>query len=225
MKKVQTSLLARQVYDILLEEIVRRELKPNQKLDVNQLADQLSVSRTPVMDALARLETDGLVLRRNRVGTFVTPLDKSVFIASFQARDMVEQYVTPLSIANLQSDDIINLRNLLASFTGLLIGVNDDTFDYTSYTRYDYDFHLTLIKLCGNRQIIEFYHSLNSHMQIARAYSRRALHRAQEGSEEHHQILQAFADKDVNRAQLLQHTHLERSREGVLKIIEEHGFL
>lgn len=225
MKKVESTLLTAQVYKILWQEIVRRNLKPNEKLDINKLAEEMSVSRTPVMEALARLEKDGLVQRRNRVGTFVTPFYKDAFIASFQARDMVEQYVTPLSIENLMPTHIKPLEKTLAASAKLLINVDDENFDYASYTQYDQDFHLTLVKLSGNSQVIEFYRSLNSHMQIARAYSRRALSRAAEGLEEHRQILQAFMNKDVEQARSLQRLHLERSREGVLKIIDEHGFL
>ncbi len=225
MKKIESTLLVEQVYKILWQEIVRRNLKPNQKLDINSLADQMAVSRTPIMDALARLEKDGLVLRRNRVGTFVTPLNRDTFIASFQARDMVEQYMTPVSMENITPSHVKSLNEVLTHQSDLLTGVNDENFDYAAYTRHDQDFHMTLVELCDNPRIIDFYRSLNSHMLIARAYSSHALDRATEGLVEHRQILHAFADKSVAEAQRVQRLHLERSREGVLNIIDEHGFL
>ncbi len=225
MKRPNTNLLTEQIYDILWVEIVQRNLKPNEKLDINQLAQQMGVSRTPIMDALARLENDGLVLRRNRVGTFVTPFSKAAFLNSFMSRDMVEQYITPIIITNLTSQDIEELESLLENFDDLITNANDDSFDYGTYTRYDYDFHSKLVQLCRNDQIIEFYRSLNSHMQIARAYSKHALKRATEGLEEHHQILQALVQGEVEKARLLQHTHLTRSRDGILTILDEHDFL
>lgn len=225
MKRPDTTLLVSQVYDILWQEIVQRNLKPNEKLDINQLAAEMGVSRTPVMDALARLETDGLVSRRNRVGTFVTPLSKSAFLDSFASRDMVEQYITPIAVTNLQAEDIEELGALLDALEDVISGVTNDTFDYGMYTRYDQDFHLKLVKLCNNTQIITFYRSLNSHMQIARAYAKHALKRATEGLNEHRQILDAFVAGDIEAARSRQHTHLERSRSGVLAILDEHDFL
>jgi len=225
MKRPETSSLVTQIYNILWFEIVQRNLKPNEKLDINQLAQEMGVSRTPVMDALAKLENDGLVLRRNRVGTFVTPLSKSAFIDSFMSRDMVEQYITPIVINNLKPEDIKELHSLLDNLDKLITNSNDNLFDYGTYTRYDYDFHLKLVELSNNSQVIEFYRSLNSHMQIARGYSKHALQRATEGLEEHRQILQAFIDGDVEQARLRQHSHLTRSRDGVLKILDEHDFL
>jgi len=74
-------------------------------------------------------------------------------------------------------------------------------------------------------QIINFYQSLNAHMQIARAYSRSALERAQASSEEHRNILNAFIAGDVEQARLHQRSHLEHSRDDVLKILDDHDFL
>ena len=225
MKRPDTTLLVSQVYDILWQEIVQRKLKPNEKLDINHLAKEMGVSRTPVMDALARLENDGLVSRRNRVGTFVTPISKSTFVDLFASRDMVEQYMTPIAIASIKPKDIQSLQEILGEMERLTESVDDQTFDYGAYTRYDHDFHLMLVKLCGNTQIINFYQSLNSHMQIARAYSRFALKRATEGLEEHRNILNAFIAGDVEQARLHQRSHLEHSRDDVLKILDDHDFL
>ncbi len=226
MKKAETRSLVDQVYDILWQEIVQRHLKPNQKLDIKQLAAHLEVSRTPIMEALARLESDGLVSRRNRVGTFVAPVDKAMLLASFASRDMVEQFVTPAVAEKLTADDISALRKSLDTLDALISAAGDtNTFDYASYTRHDHDFHVALVSRCDNPQIITFYRSLNSHMQIARGYSNYALKRAIEGLAEHRQILQAFINQDIEQARTLQHAHLERSRAGVMQVIEEHGVL
>ena len=73
MQRVQYYSLTDQVYHALKRDIVQRKMLPNAKLDVNGLAQELGVSRMPVVDALTRLESEGLVEKRNRVGTFVTP--------------------------------------------------------------------------------------------------------------------------------------------------------
>jgi len=225
MKPIKSELLLNQVYRALWEEIVKRNLKPNEKLDINLLAETLEVSRTPIMDALVQLEQEGLVIRRNRVGTFVTALTAEHFEHSFNARDMVEQFVTPTAIANITPEDEKSLRSTITEFDRLTRETDEESFDYASYTRIDHDFHLALINLCENPKIIDFYRSLNSHMQIARAYSRNALSRAAEGTMEHEQILEAFLARDVPLARQLQHEHLERSQAGVMQIVNKLGFL
>ena len=72
MEPIKYYSLTDQVYDALKRDIIQRTLAANAKLDVNGLALQLGVSRMPVVDALNRLENEGLVEKRNRVGTFVT---------------------------------------------------------------------------------------------------------------------------------------------------------
>src|SRR5689334_13275735 len=94
--------LSNQVYEILKRQIVNRQHAPNSKLDINQIGKQLGVSRMPVMDAISRLESDGLVERRNRVGTYVTPLDQVSFEEMFETRLMIEMWATPRIVSNWQ---------------------------------------------------------------------------------------------------------------------------
>ena len=226
MKRIKSASLADQVYEILRQEIIGRKLKPNSKLDINALASEIGVSRTPVVDALTRLESEGLIIRRNRVGTFVAPLDHTLYEETFEARHMIEQYVTPLSIDRLTDEAIAELEGILQSTDEILKSArDDDSFDYDRYTSHDQDFHVKLVEACGNQHIIDFYRSLNAHMQIARVYAQRALVRATEGHAEHLQILTAFKTRDIKAARTAQADHLQRSRDGILALLEEHGIL
>jgi DNA-binding GntR family transcriptional regulator len=217
--------LGEQVYNILKRSILERQLSPNSKLDINALGQELGVSRRPILDALTRLEAEGLVIFRNRVGTFVTPLDKTMFEEIFEARDMIEQWASSRIVANLQDEDVTRLRALLHEVGQLLVGVTEQTFDYRRSIELDHQFHLALIRLCGNSRVLELYTSLNSHMQIARAYSLRALTRSREGQGEHEAILEAFAARDVERAKAAQSYHIQRSRAGILALLDQHGVL
>src|SRR5690606_32682147 len=84
LSKLDTSNLWDQTYSLLKESIIRREFAPNQKLMIPELAETLGISRTPIRDALTRLEMDGLVRSVPKVGTFVTP------ITSGDVRDIIE---------------------------------------------------------------------------------------------------------------------------------------
>ena len=87
----------------------------------------------------------------------------------------------------------------------------------------DQEFHIDLIALCNNPINIEMFRRLNSHMQIARAYSLRAVKRSQEGQIEHEKFLFAFAARDAQKSSEALKTHLKKCREGILKMVTESG--
>ena len=124
----------------------------------------------------------------------------------------------------VQSADIERLRVLLAQARSLL-AATEETFQYHQFIVYDQQFHTDLVQLCKNAHISQFYASLDSHMQIARVYSLKALERSKEGQEEHEAILSAFSARDVEQARLQQKMHLERSRVGVLALLERYQVL
>lgn len=225
MHKDAESLLNEQVYEILRERIIERQLPPGAKLDLAAIQAELDVSRMPVVDALRRLELEGLVTVRNRVGSFVTPLSATLYEEIFEARNMIEYWVTPKIILHISNSDIEGLRNLLEETGRLVNGVTDETFDYRSFIRCDEQFHLRLICLCNNSHIIGAYRALNTHIQTARAYSLRALARSREGQQEHEAILQAFARRDIEGARAAQRRHADHSRAGILTLIQIHGEL
>jgi DNA-binding GntR family transcriptional regulator len=215
--------LSAHTYQTLKQRIVARQLKPGVKLDIAALEAELGVSRMPILDALTRLEHDGLVTIRNRVGTYVTPLNVEMFEEIYDARIMIEQWVTPQIIMHISNRNIADFQALLGHAQQLLENVTNEAFDYLEFTRIDEQFHLELIRLSKNRRITNWYATLNTHIQTARAYSLRALERSREGQEEHECILAAFAARDVEGARQAQLLHAERSRQGILRLLEIHG--
>lgn len=222
---IQNGNLSDNVYKTLKAQIIERQIRPGKKLDIQELSKQMGVSRMPILDAITRLKAEGLIRSKPRVGTYVTPLDETIFEEIFEARNMIEYWVTPLTILHIRDVDIQELENLLQHTTDLLLNVDNETFDYRQFVELDQQFHLRLIQLCGNEHIIEMYRSLNSHIQIGRAYSLRALDRSREGHDEHEAILKAFAARDVEQARAAQHFHAERSHAGVRKLLKEYGTL
>jgi DNA-binding GntR family transcriptional regulator len=223
MDSVQYTAINEQVYNILKRRIIERRIIAGAKLDINALADELHISRMPIVEAITRLETEGLVERRNRVGTFVTPLDRTKYDEIYATREMIEQWAVEPIIERITDSDLDFLRQVLDSTRALLEGVTEETFDYQKYSEYDGTFHTSLIRLCGNSYITNFYLSLNSHVQILRVLSLGALKRSEETQLEHQAILNAYADRNIDKVQTAQATHLEKSRTGVIKMLEFHS--
>jgi DNA-binding GntR family transcriptional regulator len=225
MSKNGRSNLSDRTYETLKRRIIERQIKPGVKLDLPALEEEFQVSRMPILDALTRLEHEGLVLVRNRVGTFVAPLSANLYEDIFEMRIMIEQWITPKIILHISNHDVAQLRALLDSTGQMLDNVTEQDFDYRSFMRCDEEFHLNLIRLSRNAHIIQSYATMNVHIQTARAYSLRALARSREGQAEHEAILEAFAARNVEQARLTQLHHAERSRQGILTLLQTHGEL
>jgi GntR family transcriptional regulator, rspAB operon transcriptional repressor len=217
--------LTDQVHEILKRQIVQRHLVPGAKLDVGDLATRLGTSRMPIVDALNRLEMEGLVERRDRVGTFVTPLSPIDFDDLYAARLMVEQWAMDPIAASIKDSDIEQLKVLLLESKSLLKDVNDETFDYRRFLELDQDFHVNLMGLCNNRRILDWYRSLNAHIQVGRVYSLRALKRCKGAQAEHEKILAALEARDAGRAREAVKEHLSVSQNGILGILSDLGDL
>ena len=225
MERLEQIPLSERAYQALKRHIIERQVGPQEKLDIQALSLQLGVSRMPIIDAITRLESEGLVQRHNRVGTYVSPLDLATYEEVFAARSMVEQWATIPAIANLSETDIQQLKAILQNARHLLSDVTEETFQYRQFIAYDQQFHTSLVQLSQNVRVSQFYASLDSHMQIARVYSLRALERSKEGQEEHEAILAAFIARDVEQACRQQQIHLERSRGSVLRLLEQQQVL
>lgn len=219
----QHALLTDQVHELLTRLIVQRELPPGSKVNIGEFARRLGTSRMPVVDALNRLEMEGLIERRDRVGSFVTPLTLSDFTQIFEARSMVEEWAAPKIVDHLTTDDVRMLRDLLRQSALLLVGVDEDSFDAGRMLDLDRDFHLALVRIAANERVLAWYRSLNVHIQIGRVHAMRALARCRNVQREHERILAAFEARDITRARQAIETHLTLSYRTVADMIRAHG--
>lgn len=222
MSTIQQFSLSDQVYEIIKQRIIERDMSPNDKFDLKELSTEMGTSRMPIVDALTRLESEGLVTKRNRVGTYVTPISEAMFAGLFEARQMVETWISEEVTLSATPDDIDQLKALLDTARELLHNTSEADFDYLKFSQLDCDFHFRLVQLCQNTRIVEFYRSLNTHLHIARVYLFRALNRSQEGQREHEDILDALVARDVVAFREAQRHHLEISRVSVMQLLQEH---
>src|SRR5437764_4615575 len=100
---IEHSDLTTKVYQWLKDRIMHHAFLPGDKLDIQRLADDLGVSRTPVKDAINRLTSEGLVVLRSRRGTYIATLTPEMLRNLFETRTMIEswavQHATPEALA------------------------------------------------------------------------------------------------------------------------------
>jgi DNA-binding GntR family transcriptional regulator len=201
--------LGDRTYESIRAAIVGGELAPRQALVDRQLAEQLQVSRTPVREALHRLEADGLVQPRGRAGWEVTDFTEQDVHELFQLRMLLE----PAGIDALaKAPDDALVERVATFFDGYDHPVAPDR--YEDYVARDRAFHDLLVACSGNRRLQRFYAVLEAHIDRGRHFlTGSARGRTDDTLDEHRAVAVAVGDLDFARAREALLRHLRTGEE------------
>jgi DNA-binding GntR family transcriptional regulator len=202
--------LTEDVYASLQTLIMDHEMAPGDRLNIDALARQLAVSPTPVREALARLESDGLVRKRALIGYTVTPvLTRPEFDELYDMRLILE--TASARRAASAGLDASSLEGLATA--GELPPPRRDARGYAGYadfTRQDALFHNLVAELSGNRLLHESIQRLRFHLHLFRM-DFPASHGGI-SAEEHTRIVAAVAQGDPDAAEKAMEHHLTAAR-------------
>src|ERR1700760_4868444 len=133
------------VYEQILLDIILGELPPGGRLDEQSLVRRYGAGLAGVRDALGRLALEGLVIRRARAGTTVSPLDIIELRQAFEARTLIEPHCAALAARHATSDD---LANLARAFEGAEAAIRDR--DARALVAMDQRFHAGVARASRN---------------------------------------------------------------------------
>jgi DNA-binding GntR family transcriptional regulator len=195
--------LADDAYTRLKSRIMRSELAPGAKLSIDGLAKQLAFSQTPIREALARLESEGLLARRPLSGYTVEPLlSAAEFADLFDLRMMLE----PLAARRAaDATEPFDTAELLAAARTPSPGA-----DKLLFTESDRHFHNEVAASSGSVQLAKAIRRLDAHLHLHRAYIEPEA--IEETEAEHLAIADAIIAKKPLAAEEAMRRHLERSR-------------
>lgn len=214
--------LTEQTYDVLRDRIIRRYFKPGGKISVDEIAERLGVSRTPVTLALQRLANEGLVEIMPQRGTFVTELTARDVAELFDIRLMIERYAAEHILKTGKIEQFLqSIKNPMARMSQAM--ADDDYGDYEAFIEADGDLHLALIKLTDNQRLIRLYKDLHVHIQVARAHYMDSVEKARQAYREHETIVQAFCDGQPGEVQQAVCSHIETVKARILEILSHPG--
>lgn len=149
----QRSVLADQVYDILREGLMTRRIEPGARLNLDRLGKELHVSNTPVRQALARLEADGLVTKEPYRGFTASPLLDSRTIAElYDYRLIIEPKLAARAARRRRSDAVASLDTLCDEL-GIRNLISDAAVD--ALGERDIEFHCLIADEAGNHYVTE----------------------------------------------------------------------
>ncbi|MDR7418252.1 MAG: GntR family transcriptional regulator [Armatimonadota bacterium] len=200
-------------YRTLKEHILNQAFAPGQRLNVDDLAERLGMSRTPVKDALTALANEGLVDIVPRRGTFVAGLSAEGIAEVFEIRRALELLAAELLIDRVTEDDVARLRERLEALDAPLADGDVD-----EHMRRNLAFHRLFVELAGNAKLLEIYESLNVHIQIARVHAHRHdwQQRRQQERVEHLTIMRAVEARDGAALAAAVNAHIRRSKQSLV---------
>lgn len=199
------------IYESLKEAITSMNIYAEDaqlKLDERQLSEKLQISRTPVREALARLEQEGLVTIVPRRGVFIVRKTKQQILEMITVWAALESMAARLITQNASDDEIASLRKLFAKFDNGAPSANID-----EYSERNIQFHQAILKMSGCVLLKDMADGLFIHMRGIRARTIGEQNRAQRSIIDHMSIIEALEQRDTDLAERLvrQHT-LELAR-------------
>ncbi len=191
------------------------EFEPGHRLDVDRLAEELTVSVSPIKEALKQLESEGLVEVLPRRGTVIREFDAADIAELYQAREIVEAAAVRLVIDRSTHRPLFaELARTIADFTAACEGGRIVRADAALAA--DNRFHVLIVSATGNRRLAAIHASLIDQSHLVRRFSMR-LDRAEGTMAEHHSILQALAADDPDEAERAMRRHLDQAREAIMR--------
>ena len=199
------------VCETLREAIRSGVLKPGERLMEIQLADELGVSRTPVREAMRKLELEGYVIMLPRRGTYVANISIRDINGVIEIRTTLDALASGLAAERITEEELEQLERLLVS-----IGENIETRNMKKVVEDDMEFHDILYKASRNQRLVGIISNLREQMTRFRSMSMSYPGRLKKTLEEHSRLVEAIAQRDVELAQKLAVEHMENSEQTLL---------
>jgi len=205
-KKIVTLSMRDQLYDALRDLILKNVYGPNAVLQIDRLAEEFSVSATPVREALVRLEAEGLVRLIPNKGAMVTDIREEDIRYTWEMRQLLEPYAAGQSAILISGREILELEEMILS-------LRDEPFNNEKYVECDTRLHEILYTHLANTMLVETIRRVHQ-MSIRIRYFPEGsgqLHErtVQEVIHEHLAILAAIRTRDASRISELVLSHLK----------------
>ena len=200
------------VFNTLRQAILTGELKPGERLMEIHLADRLGVSRTPIREAIRKLELEGLVVMIPRKGAQVARITEKNLKDVLEVRRALDMLAVRLACSRMDDEYKKQLREACDEFARVV--KNNNTKDITEA---DVRFHDIINKATGNDRLIQLVNNLAEQMYRYRLeYIKDAAYHNRLGAE-HEEIYSAIMDGDEERAAKAVVLHIDNQEATIIK--------
>jgi DNA-binding GntR family transcriptional regulator len=200
--------LDQKAYQILKTMIMDRQLLPGEKIPQEKLAEDLGISRTPLINALKFLEKEKLVQSIPRRGFFMRTFTQKEMISIFELREVLEGLAARKAAQKITDNQIVQLGKFFKQFAG-----DKDIDDIRAYAREDRRFHKFLLDIGAKeflKSMLETYNIISYSYQVVSPEG--LVRHPRETIREHRAMIDAIAGRDAEAAENLMRRHFQRSR-------------
>ena len=204
------------VFKTLRQAILKGELEPGERLMEIQLAERLGVSRTPIREAIRKLELEGLVLMIPRRGAEVAKISEKNLRDVLEVRRSLEELAIDLACQRIQEEELETLREAQKEFAAAVAAG-----DAMEIAQTDEKFHEIIYSGTGNQKLMQILSNLREQMYRYRLEYIKDANKRQILLVEHEQILKALSLRHVQEAKLAVREHIDNQEITVLKNLKE----
>ncbi|MCL1981577.1 MAG: GntR family transcriptional regulator [Clostridiales bacterium] len=200
------------VYEELKSQILKGTIVPGTRLMEIELADSIGVSRTPVREAIRKLEKEGLVVIEPRKGAYASQISTADMIDILEIRQDVEGLAAFFAATRITEAELRELRKVCASYNRAVEeGITPDMI------RYDTKFHRIIAESTHNKTLVQIVEQLQEMVLRFRYIYYDNFKRAEKMPKEHGEILEAIARGDGEAARAAADVHIDRLKEIVVQ--------
>ncbi len=215
MPKISRNILSSKVYNALKEMIAQHRFQPGARINVERLSKELDVSRTPVWEAVRRLEVEGLVKNIPYRGVFMVEMTLQRALELYQVREVLEGLAGRLATQNANAKTVEKMTEALGGQVKII-----EKGDLLGYSQSDFDFHGLIHKMSRNTVLQEMLESLKAKMQPISMDIKAILPRLYQ---DHREILEALQSKDPDTTEKILRRHNRAVQNQIKKEIESLG--
>ena len=208
--------LGDQVYDQVKGMILRGEIPPGRRIIENELADSMGISRTPIREAVHKLDAEGLLNPLPKGGYVVRGLTISGVEETFDIRSTLESFAAFLAAKRFADEELLPLEEKIDEFQRCLDGN-----DLSELTHINTDFHELLYGLSRSPRLIKMIHGLTDEIFLLRKVMLNSADMARLSNEDHREMIKAMKKRDSGKVEKLVKKHILRGKEYVLKEIRK----
>lgn len=205
------------VYDEIKKMSINYLPKPGQRVNEIEVANQLGVSRTPVRQALSRLNTEGFVVFQPGEGFYIRGLSQKEVVDLYELRKAIEFHAVKLSINQATDDEIVALQKFISGH-----GLQSTNRTAQELVNLDEEFHERLVALSRNQELVRIIRNVNERIRFFRSIGIESILPSQR-QKSHEAIVAAISERNLDLALERLAAHMTRRletaiRDGILHI-------
>ena len=204
------------IFEALREAIIIGELKPGERLMEIQLSEKMGVSRTPVREAIRKLELEGFVDMIPRRGAQVADLSNKEIADVLEVRASLDGLATQLATLRISADELENLKNVQAQFRGFV-----DKENIQGAIKKDTEFHDIIYGASRNERLVSILNHLKEQVHRFRVMYIKDIGSLRTLVDEHEEIVGAIEKKDFSLGNISAQKHIQNQEHKIINAISK----